>query len=54
VGVVGFVYPEWFKKNTEYILFLRSIFLGGEGCWERMVADPVYLILTCILCLLKA
>jgi hypothetical protein len=30
--VVGFVYPEGFKKNTEYILFLRSICLGGEGC----------------------
>jgi hypothetical protein len=40
-GVVGFVYPEGFKKNTEYILFLRSICLGVEGCRQRMVADPI-------------
>jgi hypothetical protein len=29
--VVGSVYPEDFKKNTEYILFLRSICFGVEG-----------------------
>jgi hypothetical protein len=40
--VAGFVSPEGFKKNTEYILFLRSICLGVEGCWQRMGVDPVY------------
>jgi hypothetical protein len=38
----GFVYPEGFKKNTEYILFLRSICFGVEGCGQRMVAGSVY------------
>ena len=28
--MVGFVSPEGFKKNTEYILFLRSICFGGR------------------------
>jgi hypothetical protein len=40
--VVGFVYLEGFKKNTEYILFLRSMYLGGEGCWQRMAVDSIY------------